>query len=117
TELEMAGALTQELLDRIVADTARRRYIHGFVLDVRRGDPVFASAAGNLDVSSRFFIASVTKLFVTAVILNLEAEGRLALEDRIADHLPAELVDGLHVMNGVDRSGSIEVWHLMSNTS
>ncbi len=113
----MARGLTQGLLDEIVADTARKRYIHGFVMAVRRGDTTFASAAGNLDVSSRFFAASVTKLFVTAVILKLEAEGRLALDDRIAAHLPAETVDGLHVMNGVDRSGSIEVWHLMSNTS
>lgn len=113
----MARGLTQDLLDRIVADTARKRYIHGFVMAVRRGDTTFASAAGNLDVSSRFFAASVTKLFVTAAILRLEAEGRLALDDKIAAHLPAEMVDGLHVMNGVDRSGSIEVWHLMSNTS
>src|SRR5690606_4502946 len=113
----MARGLTQDLLDGIVADTARKRYIHGFVMAVRRGDTSFASAAGNLDVSSRFVAASVTKLFVTAVILRLEAEGRLALDDRIAAHLPAETVDGLHVMNGIDRSGSIEVWHLVWNTS
>lgn len=113
----MGRGLTQELLDQIVADTAEKKYIHGFVIDVRRGDRGFASAAGNLDVSSRFFVASVTKSFVTAVMLQLEAEERIALDDKIAVHLPQEMINGLHVMNGVDRSGSIEVWHLMSNTS
>lgn len=113
----MKDFLTQELLDRIVADTARKKFIHGFVMHVRRDDRSFTSAAGNLEVSSRFFAASVTKSFVTAVMLKLEAEGRLALDDSIAVHLPAEMVDGLHMMKGVDHSRSVEVWHLMSNTS
>jgi D-alanyl-D-alanine carboxypeptidase len=113
----MERVLTQEVLDQIAAETVTKKHIHGFVIDVRRDNETLASAAGNLDVSSRFFAASVTKSFVTAVLLRLEAEGRIALTDRIAAHLPAEMVDGLHVRNGIDRSGSIEVWHLMSNTS
>lgn len=113
----MRPILTQALLDRIVEGAARKKYIHGFVMHVRRDGRMFTSAAGNLAVSSRFFAASVTKSFVTAVILQLEAEGLIALNDTIADHLPRKMVDGLHVMNGVDRSGTIEVWHLMSNTS
>ena len=113
----MIDHLTQELLDRIVADTAQKKIIHGFVMHVRRGSVSFTSAAGNLEVSSRFFAASVTKSFVTAVMLKLEAEGRLTLEDSIADHLSEGIVDGLHVLNGIDHSRSIRIWHLMSNTS
>lgn len=113
----MREFLTQELLDQIVVNTASKKHIHGFVMHVRRDTQMLTSAAGNLTVSSRFFAASVTKSFVTAVMLKLEAEGRLALDDSIATHLSNEIVDGLHVMHGVDHSRSIEVWHLMSNTS
>jgi D-alanyl-D-alanine carboxypeptidase len=113
----MRPTLTQPLLDAIVEGAVKQKYIHGFVMDVRRRGRALTSAAGNLEVSSRFFAASVTKSFVTAVMLQLEAEGRIALDDAIADHLPGEIVDGLHVMNGVDRSATITVRHLMSNTS
>ncbi len=113
----MPEVLTQTTLDEIVADAAKKRYIHGFVMHVRRGDRGLTSAAGNLDVASRFFAASVTKSFVTAVLLKLEAAGKLALHDKIAQHLPEEIVEGLHVKEGVDSSHSIEIWHLMSNTS
>lgn len=113
----MSKALTQELLDAIVTGAVRKKHIHGFVMNVRLGQATYTSAAGDLDVSSRFFIASVTKLFVTAAVLQLEAEGRLSLEDSIAKHLPRTIVQGLHVLKEIDRSASIELWHLMSNTS
>jgi D-alanyl-D-alanine carboxypeptidase len=109
--------LTQERLDRIVQGAATKRHIHGFLMQVRRDGRALTSAAGNLSPSSRFFAASVTKLFVTAVLLKLEAAGTLTLHDPIGLHLPAEIVDGLHVMNGIDRSRSIEIMQLMSNTS
>jgi D-alanyl-D-alanine carboxypeptidase len=85
----MGAIPSQERLDQIVASTIGKKYIHGFVMHVRRGERSLTSAAGNLDAGSRFFIASVTKSFVTAVILWLEAERKLALHDRIAAHLPA----------------------------
>ena len=113
----MTQSLDQMILDAIVAEAARKRHIHGFVMHVRRGERGLTSAAGNLDVSSRFFAASVTKSFVTAVLLKLEAAGELALHDKIAQHLPPHIAEGLHVIEGVDSSHSIEIWHLMSNTS
>jgi CubicO group peptidase (beta-lactamase class C family) len=113
----MTTPLTQERLDRIVADAAAKKNIHGFVLHVRRGERRLTGAAGDLQASSRFYIASVTKSFVTAVLLKLEAAGKLDFGDRIAAHLPADLITGLHVKDGVDRSGEIEIRHLMSNTS
>ncbi len=113
----MKASLTQEILDRIVEETAGKKNVHGFVMHVGRGDSALTSSAGNIDVSSRFFAASVTKLFVTAAILKLEAAGRLALHDRISAHLPGDMIRGLHVKDGVDRSETIGVAHLLSNTS
>lgn len=113
----MTSLLTQRELEQIVAETATKKHIHGFVMHVRRGDLALTSAGGNLQPSSRFFAASVTKLFVTAVILQLVEAGSLNLQDKIGALLPEEMVKGLHVKNGVDRSASIEVLHLLSNTS
>jgi D-alanyl-D-alanine carboxypeptidase len=113
----MGKILTQEMLDQIVQATIKKKYIHGFVMHVRRDERMFTSAGGNLQVSSRFFAASVTKLFVTAVLLKLEAAGKIALNDKISAHIPEEIYQGLHVRNGVDRSASIQILHLMSNTS
>ncbi|WP_093862548.1 serine hydrolase domain-containing protein [Streptomyces sp. TLI_053] len=53
--------------------------------DVRTGRP--ASAA------DRLRIGSVTKTFTATVVLQLAAEGRLSLDDTVADHLP-DLVRG-----------------------
>jgi D-alanyl-D-alanine carboxypeptidase len=77
----------------------------------------FSAAAGNMQKESRYFIASVTKLYVTAVVMRLMEEGRLKLDDKISDYLPAEYMERLHVLKGVDYSGTITVKHLISNTS
>ncbi len=73
--------------------------------------------AGDMRVDDRYLIASVTKLYVTAVVLLLKHEGRLRLDDRVVDFFPAGMLDGLHVLKGVDYTGELTIRHLMSNTS
>ncbi|MBS4202175.1 beta-lactamase family protein [Bacillus sp. FJAT-49732] len=77
----------------------------------------WVGSAGNLNVDDQFFITSVTKLFVTAVILKLRAEKKLQLEDNISIHLSNDIMNGLHVLNSVDYSNEITIQHLISNTS
>jgi CubicO group peptidase (beta-lactamase class C family) len=98
---------------------AARKKIFRAVLCVETGDGSFSwtGAAGGMQEDSRYFIASVTKLYMTAVLLRLAGEGRIRPEDRIGDYLPASLCEGLHVLKGTDHSGEITVTHLMSNTS
>ncbi|MBX3636158.1 MAG: beta-lactamase family protein [Rubrivivax sp.] len=62
-----------------------------------------------------WFIASIDKLLVAAVVLQLVAEGRLALPTRIATLLPGPLWRGLHVLDGVDRSEAITVQQLLGH--
>lgn len=76
-----------------------------------------ASAGTPMTVESPYFIASATKLYTAALVLQLVDERRLALEDRIADRLPAADVSGLHVLDGVDRSDQITVEQLLAHTS
>ena len=56
-------------------------------------------------------IASVSKLYTAAVIHSLIAEGRLSLDQKIEEILPADVMEGLH--NGPD----ITVRHLLLHTS
>jgi D-alanyl-D-alanine carboxypeptidase len=60
-------------------------------------------------------VASITKTFVAAAVLRLWEEGRLGLDDPIADRLPGELVDLLRG-DGYDPQ-AITLRHLLTHTS
>jgi D-alanyl-D-alanine carboxypeptidase len=108
-----------ERLDALIAKTLDGRSVEGAIVRIASGDGRFEyrAAAGTLRADAPYFIASATKLFVTAVVLQLRAEGRLALEDRLDQHLPAEDLAGLHVYEGVDRSGAVTIRQLLAQTS
>jgi D-alanyl-D-alanine carboxypeptidase len=65
-------------------------------LRIREGEHEWAAGAGTeelastvpVSTSARLRIGSVTKTFVATVVLQLADEGRLALDDPIAGHLP-----------------------------
>jgi D-alanyl-D-alanine carboxypeptidase len=110
------------LLDRVVA----RRGIHHAMFAVTSGDGTrhWSGAAGPtgtdgtpLPPDTPFFIASVTKRFIVALVLQAHERGELHLDDRIVDHLPAEITRGLHVLKGVDHTPTITIRHLLSHTS
>ena len=65
----------------------------------------------------QYFIASTTKLYVTAMIMQLRAEGRLDLDTPATDYVGASIMSGMHVLNGVDSSDRITVAQLLSHTS
>lgn len=69
------------------------------------------------DVNAQYFVASVTKLYTTAIVMQLVRRRLVELDERIARYLPADLVRGLNVLDGVDRSDEITVRHLLSHTS
>ena len=106
-------------LEESVRRMVRSRAVHGAILRVENGAGTlsWSGSAGNLEPDQQYFIASVTKMYVTVVVLRLRDEGRLGLDDPIERYLPSELIKGLHVTNGVDRTHAITVKHLISNTS
>jgi len=61
--------------------------------------------------------ASTTKLFTTAVIMQLRGEGRLDLDDTLGTHVESALVQGLNVWRGSDVSARITVRDLLAHTS
>ncbi|MDO8962882.1 MAG: serine hydrolase domain-containing protein [Coriobacteriia bacterium] len=69
------------------------------------------------DHSPQYFIASTTKLYVTALVMQLRSEGRLDLDTPAAHYLGPGVMAGLHVLQGVDSSERITVRELLAHTS
>lgn len=115
----MVKSLNESFLNHIVEKMTRKRNVFGSVLCVENGDNTISwvGGAGNIKKDDQYFIASVTKLYITAVIFKLRVENGLKLEDKISKYLCEDLIRGIHVMNGVDYSNDITILQLISNTS
>lgn len=100
-------------------DTVVREGIPGVVAQARDADGVWrgTTGVGNLkngkprSTQDRFRIASITKTFVATVMLQLEAEGRLRLDDTVDHWLPG-------VVRGHGHDGrKITLRQLLNHTS
>jgi D-alanyl-D-alanine carboxypeptidase len=65
----------------------------------------------------RYFLASITKLFTTSIVLQLVDAGTLTLETPAVELLPRGLGKDLHRLAGRDRSADITVRHLLAHSS
>ncbi|MEU2563937.1 serine hydrolase domain-containing protein [Streptomyces longispororuber] len=100
-------------------DAAVKAGVPGITAQARDANGVWkaASGVGNLKTGEprgkhdRFRVGSITKTFVATVLLQMEAEGRLDLDDKVERHLPG-MVRG----NGND-GRKITVRQLLNHTS
>ena len=115
----MNEELIKSVLDQIVGNVSRKKNIYGAVFCVSTGNSHVdvVSAAGDIKEDSQYYIASINKFFVSAIILKLYTENKLDLNDNISKYLSSDLIQGLHTYKGQDYSGSITISHLMSLTS
>jgi len=115
----MKDKLNKSTLDRLVNSAISKKYIFGVVFYVSSEDKGIdvISAAGNLQENSQYYIASINKLLISAIMLQLYSEEKVDIHDRIAQYLPAETTKGLHVFKGKDYSHDLTIEHLMSHTS
>lgn len=115
----MQRNIPESFFEQVVQKMNSNRSVHGAVLCVENTDSSISriGGAGNITVGNRYFIASVTKLYVTAVMLRLRAEKKLAFTDRISTFFPEDELSGIHVLGGTDYTREITIAHLLSNTS
>lgn len=106
-------------LDQVFAGLTRNAAAAGslMAIDAPGRGIVWRGAAPGLSPDSLFCIASCTKLYTTALVMQLVEAGDITLEHRAADLLPSGMMNGLCVIDGKDRSGEITVGQLLSNTS
>lgn len=111
--------LSTELIDEVATTITDKKRIFSMVLSVEQAKSGFSytQAGGNMKSKSSYFIASVTKLYMTVVIMNLVKRGKVKLEDPMSHYLPETWLKGINVYKGVDYSSTITIKHLLSNTS
>ena len=98
---------TRRALDRIAVDAQRASRTPALVAGVaHRGDLLWSASIGSADVSdpsvplgvdTQFLIASNTKTFTAAMVMQLRDEGRLRLDDQVDDLLPGSAHPGVTV--------------------
>lgn len=101
----------------IINKTIDYKSIFGTVLTVVKGYDSWTGSAGNLTNEQPYFIASTTKIYVTALILKLKAEEKMSLDDKISNYLSPEIMHRLHVYKEVNYSNTLTISNLLAHTS
>lgn len=115
---EFAGLGTSTALQKLAVATVDGG-APGALIYLQQGQAAFVETAGTankatgaaMPANHPLRMASISKLYTGVVIHSLIGEGRLQLDQKIADILPDEIIDGLH--NGAD----ITVRHLLLHMS
>lgn len=110
---------TNQALQALIDKESRKANTHGILLGVQSADGRvnFQGAAGEASPDSAYFIASITKMFTAAVIMQLVDEGKLDLDAPIQQYLPHLALEGIHVHKGVDYSKQLKVYQLVHQSS
>lgn len=114
------GQMTSEKekrLQTVLDNTVDNKKVYGTTFALKKDTFTWQGASGNLNIDQPYFIASTTKLFTTAIILQLRAEGKLSLNDTISKYIDQSILSGLHIYKGKDYSNELTIKHLLSHTS
>ena len=119
--------VSDQLQCLVVGSVGTDESVRSVELAVARGDGSYSwtGAAGVADpegpgpmtADTPIYIASVTKVYIATLVMLLAERKLLALDDPIAQYLPAALVQGIDVYAGHDYSGEVTVRQLVSMTS
>jgi D-alanyl-D-alanine carboxypeptidase len=93
----MTSKLNESFFQETTQKMLKNKSVFGAVLCVEKGDASISwvGGVGNIKAEDRYFIASVTKLYVTAVMLMLRVKNSLTFSDKIYKYFPEELISGI----------------------
>lgn len=113
-------------LDRLHRRLERRRGVRHVIVGAASLDGGWewmrasggARPAGlTMTTDTPWFLASVTKLYITAVVMRLVEDGLMDLRTPMRAYLPEDGYERLHVLDGVDHTHDITVEHLLRHAS
>ena len=81
--------------------------VPGAVAQARDGRGGWTGTAGERGGDDRFRVGSITKTFVATVLLQLQAEGRLDLDDPVEKWLPGVVRGNGHDGRGIGRTDGL----------
>jgi len=115
----MTKRLDQSEVDQIVRAIIKKKNIFGAVFYISSQDNRLNlhSSSGNIDLEIPYYIASINKLFISAILLRMYADGQIDINHKISEYLPNEVIRGLHIHNGIEYSTELTIAHLLSHTS
>jgi CubicO group peptidase (beta-lactamase class C family) len=123
---QTAGTSLRRRLDDVIARHRSSEDAPSIVLVIESLDGRFRWEAGagpasvadrsEIAATSPYFAASITKLFVAILVMQLRARGRVRLDTPLVDVVPYDLTR-LHVLGGVDRTASMTVGQALSHTT
>jgi D-alanyl-D-alanine carboxypeptidase len=102
-------------LDRIAARYAAKPAVSSMRFALEQPSTGFSWHYGDDD--RPHFIASITKLYTVAMIMQLRREGVLTLDTRAAELLGEDVMRGLNVHDGRDLGPAVTVRELLAQTS
>src|SRR3954467_14021381 len=110
-------ATVAESLEALLREQLEIHQVPGVAAGILVGGEVHTACVGVTNVehplpvtdTTLFQVASITKTFVSTGILMLVEEGKVALDDPVAKHLP-----DLHARTGLD-TDAITIEHLLSH--
>lgn len=116
---------TMQKLQHLFSRAAKNLKFHSMVVRVEAPGVEFEAAEGHADGIKRtpmtedtpYFLASITKLFTSVTTITLVRTGRLDLDAPLSTLLDASLLEGIHVIDGVDHAPTLTLRHLLSQTS
>ncbi len=104
-------------LTTILDQTVDGKKVFGTSFCVSHQGEMWCGASGNLNEESQFYIASTTKLYLTALVLYLKYANKWHLDDKIVHYLDSHIIKDLHVLNGKEHTPQITIKHLLAHTS
>jgi CubicO group peptidase (beta-lactamase class C family) len=109
--------VTDNSFQTVLDKTVDNKKVFGASFAIKKDTMVWKGASGNLSIDQPYFIASTTKLFTTAIILKLRAEGKLSLDDKTSKYIDKSILSGLLIYKEKDYSQELTIKHLLSHTS
>jgi D-alanyl-D-alanine carboxypeptidase len=104
-------------LQTVINKSVDGKKVYGASFALQNDSFSWAGSAGDIATAQQYFIASTTKLFTTAIILQLRNEGKLNLKDRISTYLDSSIWMGIHHLKGKEYSQELTIQHLLAHTS
>lgn len=108
-------------LQRLVDRAAGKSRGAGVVAALQSSDGVLdvaaAGAASRVTTTTPYFLASITKMYTATVVVNLAGSGTIEFDAPISTYLDPGLIEGIHVLDGVDHTDEITATRLLAQTS
>ncbi|RYZ24873.1 MAG: class A beta-lactamase-related serine hydrolase, partial [Chitinophagaceae bacterium] len=114
TSLQLLAQSPQDKMDSLLTAYAKENKFNGAVLVAQKGKIIYEKGFGYkdaeqklpVDVQTVFQVGSITKQFTSAVIMQLQQEGKLSVNDKLSKYF-----------TGFANGDKITIEHLLTHTS